>query len=113
MNANDSAQIDRLFHALADATRRDILRRLLTGPITTGEIAEDYEMTLAAIGKHLKVLETADLITTQKVGRARVAVLNIETLQRVQIWLETVDDGAVDAVETAVKLAVDWVESGD
>ncbi len=64
--------LDAVFGSLADPTRRDILQRLLDGELTVSEIALPYDMSLAAISKHLKILERAALIIKRKVGKERV-----------------------------------------
>lgn len=61
--------LDATFHALADPTRRAILAKLATGQASVGELAEPFPMSLPAVSKHLKVLESADLITRHKDGR--------------------------------------------
>jgi len=67
----DDQQVDRIFRALADATRRDILRRTLAGESTVSELADNYEMSFAAVRKHVNVLEEAGLITDHRIGRER------------------------------------------
>ena len=62
-------RIDSLFIALSDSTRRDILERTLGTALTVNQIAIDYDMSLAAVSKHLKVLDDAGLITKRKSGR--------------------------------------------
>ncbi len=62
-------RIDSVFVALSDATRRDILERTSAAPLTVNQIAVNYDMSLAAVSKHLKVLEEAGLITKRKSGR--------------------------------------------
>lgn len=62
-------ELDNIFGALADPTRRDILNRVATTQLSVGQIAEDYNLTFAAVSKHLKVLEKARLIVKSKVGR--------------------------------------------
>ena len=62
-------RIDSVFVALSDATRRDILERTMTTALTVNQIAVDYDMSLAAVSKHLKVLDEAGLITKRKNGR--------------------------------------------
>ncbi len=64
-------EVDRLFRALADATRRDIVRRTLTGEASVSELAGDYDMSFAAVQKHVAVLEGAGLVTKHPRGRER------------------------------------------
>src|SRR5260370_30514509 len=74
--------------ALADPTRRGILARLATGDATVKELAEPYDMSLAAVSKHLKVLETAGLITRGREAQWRPCHLEAAPLQAVAEWLE-------------------------
>jgi DNA-binding transcriptional ArsR family regulator len=79
--------LDKMFGALADPTRRDILVRLGAGPLTVGEIAGPTGMTLTGIGKHLRILEDAGLVTTEKVGRSRRCRLGSERLDEAMKWI--------------------------
>jgi DNA-binding transcriptional ArsR family regulator len=81
-------QLDRTFAALADPTRRAILARLTLGEATVGELAEPFEVSLPAISKHLKVLETADLIIREKRAQQRVCRLKPEALKTASDWIE-------------------------
>ena len=74
--------------ALADPTRRGILARLSTGDATVGELAEPYDMSLAAVSKHLKVLEGAGLISRGREAQWRPCHLEAEPLQAVTKWLD-------------------------
>jgi DNA-binding transcriptional ArsR family regulator len=74
--------------ALADPTRRGILARLATGDATVKELAAPYDMSLAAVSKHLKVLETAGLITRGREAQWRPCHLEAAPLQAVSEWLE-------------------------
>lgn len=78
------AQIDRIFRALADATRRDIVRRTLVGEASVSELARDYDMSFAAVQKHVAVLEAADLVAKIPRGRERIVRGNPETIRRAQ-----------------------------
>ncbi len=71
-NELSDADVDRLFRALADATRRDILRRTLTGEASVSQLAAAYDMSFAAVQKHVAVLEGAGLVTKEAKGRERV-----------------------------------------
>ena len=66
------ADVDRLFHALADTTRRDILRRCGEGESSVSRVAEAYPMSFAAVQKHVAVLEHAGLVTKQRRGREQL-----------------------------------------
>lgn len=80
-------EVDRIFRALADATRRDIVRRTLTGPASVSALAATYDMSFAAVQKHVAVLEGAGLVTKQPQGRERLVHGNPEMIQRAQALL--------------------------
>ena len=82
-------QIDRTFAALADPTRRGILERLGRGDATITQLAEPVGISLTGMKKHVRVLEDAELVTTQKVGRARQCSLGPRRLEDIQEWVET------------------------
>ncbi len=65
-------EVDRIFHALADATRRDIITQVLVGEHSVSELARRYEMSFAAVQKHVAVLESAGLVTKRRHGRERL-----------------------------------------
>jgi DNA-binding transcriptional ArsR family regulator len=79
--------LDRVFHALADTTRRAMLRQMSKGEKTVSQLAQPHELTLAAISKHLKVLESADLIRRRKSGSFQMITLNPEALKSAEQWL--------------------------
>jgi DNA-binding transcriptional ArsR family regulator len=66
------AEIDRVFHALADATRRDLLRRAADGELSVSRLADGYDMSFAAVQKHVAVLERAELVTKTRHGREQL-----------------------------------------
>lgn len=80
-------RLDTIFHALSDATRRAILRDIAKKERTVGEIAKPYDMSLAAVSKHLKVLESADLITREKRGSFQIVHIKVRTLKSAERWL--------------------------
>ena len=86
------AEVDRIFHALADATRRDILRRTLVGEASVSELADAYEMSFAAVQKHVAVLEGAGLVTKEPRGRERIARGDPATIARAQKLLDAYAD---------------------
>jgi DNA-binding transcriptional ArsR family regulator len=93
------AQLDGAFAALADPTRRAILERLGNGSATISELAEPFGMSLTGMKKHVRVLEDAELVSTEKVGRARTCSLGPRRLEDAQRWIETyrqVLDGRLD-----------------
>jgi DNA-binding transcriptional ArsR family regulator len=79
--------LDRIYSALADATRRDILTRLGEGPATIGELAAPHGMSLTGMKKHVQVLEDAGLVSTEKVGRSRRCRLGEERLDDAMAWI--------------------------
>ncbi|HEY7737824.1 MAG TPA: metalloregulator ArsR/SmtB family transcription factor [Candidatus Limnocylindria bacterium] len=82
-----SEDLDLLFGALADATRRGIVERLAIGEATVTELAAPYAISLPAISRHLKVLERASLITRSQHGRWRSARLSPTSLASAAMWL--------------------------
>jgi DNA-binding transcriptional ArsR family regulator len=82
-----SEDLDRLFGALADPTRRGIIERLVVGEATVTELASPFSISLPAISRHLKVLERASLITRSKRGRWRSARLSPASLASAATWL--------------------------
>ncbi|HEV7805323.1 MAG TPA: metalloregulator ArsR/SmtB family transcription factor [Solirubrobacteraceae bacterium] len=82
------SQIDRTLSALADPTRRGVLERLGRGSATITELAEPFAISLTGMKKHVHVLEEAELVTTEKVGRARRCSLGPRRLDDVQEWME-------------------------
>jgi len=80
--------VDRIFRALADATRRDILRRTLQAESSVSDLAEEYAMSFAAVQKHIAVLEAAGLVTKSQQGRLRLVRGNPEAIQRAQALLD-------------------------
>jgi len=81
------ANIDRVFQALGDATRRAMLERLSPGPMSVSRLAEPFNMSLAAVVQHLQVLEEAGLVKTEKVGRVRSCRVEASGLQAAEAWL--------------------------
>ena len=80
-------EIDRVFHALAAATRRDILRRTLTGEYSVSALAREYDMSFAAVQKHVTVLEVAGLIVKRAEGRERLVRADPEMIARARALL--------------------------
>lgn len=82
-------EVDRIFRALADATRRDIVRRTLTEESTVSGLAERYEMSFAAVQKHVAVLEGAGLVIKSTRGRKRYIRGDADTIRRAQMLLDS------------------------
>lgn len=81
-------QLNRVFAALADPTRRDLVARLAGADATVGELAEPYDMSLQAISKHVKVLEEAGLVTRSKDAQRRPVHLDAEVFDLMTKWIE-------------------------
>ena len=81
-------EVDRVFRALADKTRRDIVRRTLIGEVTVSTLASGYDMSFAAVQKHVAVLQGAGLVTNHAQGRERLVQGNPDTIQRAQALLD-------------------------
>jgi DNA-binding transcriptional ArsR family regulator len=84
----DAPGLDATFFALADPTRRAILRRLAEGEATVNELAEPFAMSQPAVSKHLKVLESAGLVSVRQEGRMRPRRLEPEPLEAATGWME-------------------------
>ena len=83
--------VDRVFHALADATRRDIVRRTLHAEHSVSALARLYPMSFAAVQKHVAVLEDADLVTKRRYGRQQLVTGNVATVRRVSRLLDELE----------------------
>ena len=81
--------VDRTLAALADPTRREVLERLGRGSATITELAEPYGISLTGMKKHVRVLEDAGLVATEKVGRTRRCSLGPRRLEDVQQWIDS------------------------
>ena len=81
------ARLDSVFHALADSTRRSILRDLARGEKTVSEVATPFPVSLAAVSKHLKVLEASNLISRKKSGSYHLLRLNARPMKDAERWL--------------------------
>ncbi len=88
-DALTDAEVDRIFRALADTTRRDIVRRTLIGEESVSQLAQDYAMSFAAVQKHVVVLERAGLVTKETHGRERLVRGNPAMIQRAQALLDS------------------------
>lgn len=81
------SEVDRVFAALADPTRRALLERLTGGPLSVTRLAEPFEMSLAAVVQHLQALERAGLVRTEKVGRVRTCRIDPAGLAVASGWI--------------------------
>lgn len=82
-----SPNLDRVFYALADPTRRAVLARLSAGPAAVTQLAEPFDMALPSFSQHLKVLENCGLIRSKKEGRVRTVELAPKPLQAAENWM--------------------------
>ncbi|MBM6593359.1 ArsR/SmtB family transcription factor [Microvirga pudoricolor] len=101
-----SAQLDTVFHALGDATRRRMLRDLAAGERTVGQLADPFAISLAAASKHIKVLERAGLIRRKVRGRTHLCRLEPGPLAGAQEWLgfyERFWTGRLDALDRLLR----------
>ncbi|MDX6583638.1 MAG: hypothetical protein QOI10_2822 [Solirubrobacterales bacterium] len=80
--------LDRVFHALADPSRRSIVERLSQGSATVSDLAEPLPISLPAVLQHLQVLEESGLVRSDKVGRVRTCTIEVEALGPAERWIE-------------------------
>lgn len=91
MNESNEDRADALFHALSDRTRRDILRRVLAGEHSVTALAASYDMSFAAVQKHVAVLERAGLLTKRRHGREQLASGDVEAVRSVASMLDELE----------------------
>ena len=106
MVEHHTSQLDTVFHALGDATRRGMLARLAKGELTVSQLAEPFDMSLAAASKHIKALEAAGLVKRDVQGRVHVCRLNAGPLANAHQWLayyEIFWTNRLDALEALLK----------
>jgi len=84
---NHQPSLDRVFHALADPTRRAIVERLVIGEAPVSELARPLAMSLAAVVQHVQILEQSGVIVTSKSGRVRTCRIEPETLRNAETWI--------------------------
>jgi DNA-binding transcriptional ArsR family regulator len=97
--------LDRTFGALADATRRDIVRRAIDGGEGVAELAEHYPMSFAAVQKHVAILERAGLVTKERIGRRKVVRTNLVGLRVARRLLDQYEElwrGRIDRMTDLV-----------
>ena len=100
-------EADRIFRALADATRRDIVRRTLAGEASVSALAGAYAMSFAAVQKHVAVLEAAGLVTKRSQGRERLVLADPVTIRRAQTLLDSYERIWRDRIERLDALLAD------
>ncbi len=82
-----AADLDRIFHALADPTRRAVVERLGIEPLAVSELAKPFSLSLPAVLQHLQILEASGLVRTEKIGRTRICRLEAAALAAVERWV--------------------------
>ena len=92
VDQKSDAAVDRIFHALADGTRRDILALAVGGRYSVSALAKRYPMSFAAVQKHVAVLEGAGLITKERQGRERLVCTDVHTVQRARALLDSIEE---------------------
>jgi DNA-binding transcriptional ArsR family regulator len=95
---------DRMFGALADATRRDIVRRAIAGEEGVAELAQHYPMSFAAVQKHVAILERAGLVTKRRIGRRKVVGINLEGLRVARRLLDRYEELWRDRIDRMTQL---------
>jgi DNA-binding transcriptional ArsR family regulator len=111
MVENHIADLDLVFHALSDGTRRSLLRRLSEGEKTVGALAADYDVSLNAISKHLKVLTEAELVVRRKSGREQILNLNPQSFGAVREWLQFYEAFWAERLEALANLLTEDSEA--
>lgn len=100
------SDLDGVFRALADPTRRAVVARLASGPASVSELAEPFEMALPSFLQHLKVLEDSGLVVSKKSGRVRTCSIAPERFRQAETWLARqrgIWEGRLDRMEALVK----------
>lgn len=106
MAEQNEERADAFFHALADRTRRDILRRVLAGEHSVTALAAKYDMSFAAVQKHVAVLERAGLITKRRSGREQLASGDVEAIRSVASMLTELEEvwrGRIARIDDLIK----------
>ncbi len=83
----NNAAVDHVFHALAEPMRRALVERLSAGPMSVSDLAQPFDVTLAAIVQHLQVLEQSGIVRSEKVGRVRTCRLEPDGLRVAERWI--------------------------
>lgn len=101
-------EIDRIFHALADATRRDVVRRVLVAEESVSDLARRYPMSITAVQKHVAVLEGAGLVSKRRQGREQRVSGQVHAIRRAQVLLDAYEQvwrGRLDAIDQLLEEA--------
>ena len=103
---HDDDRADAVFLALSERTRRDILRRVLAGEHSVTALAASYDMSFAAVQKHVAVLERAGLLTKRRVGREQLASGDVDAVRSVASMLSELEEvwrGRIDRIEELIQ----------
>jgi DNA-binding transcriptional ArsR family regulator len=82
------ANLDRVFHSLADGTRRAVITQLAKGPASVGDLAQSHRMALPSFMKNIGILEANKIVVSRKKGRVRMCELRLDALASAQTWIE-------------------------
>ena len=114
---NQSLALDRVFHALADPSRRAIVERLTRGPASVSELAKPLPMALPSVVQHLRVLEDSGLVRSEKAGRVRTCRIEPAPLSTAERWIaeqRALWEGRLDRLEAYLaELQAKEAEDGD
>ena len=105
--------LDHMFGALADHTRRDIVRRAIDGEEGVAELAGHYPMSFAAVQKHVAILERAGLVTKQRIGRRKVVRTNLEGLRTARRLLDQYEELWRSRIDRMTELVNDYTRERD
>ncbi|MGO1313270.1 MAG: ArsR/SmtB family transcription factor [Brevibacterium aurantiacum] len=92
MEALSDDQVDLMFQALADRTRRDIVRRVMVEELSVSELADSYDMSFAGVQKHVAVLERARILSKRRVGRSQIAHVEMGAIRTVASLLSELEE---------------------
>jgi len=106
-------RLSRIFAALADPTRRDIVARLTVGDATVGQLAERYEVSFQAVSKHLKVLEEAGLVSRSRDAQRRPVHLNAEVFDLMSSWIDRYREQAEERYRRLDAVLAEMKENGE
>jgi DNA-binding transcriptional ArsR family regulator len=106
-------RLSRIFAALADPTRRDIVARLTVGDATVGQLAERYEVSFQAVSKHLKVLEEAGLVSRSRDAQRRPVHLNAEVFDLMSRWIDRYREQAEERYRRLDAVLAQMKENGE
>jgi DNA-binding transcriptional ArsR family regulator len=100
----DDQDLDRILRALADATRRDIFQRVIVDGLSVSTLAHDYDMSFAAVQKHVSVLERASLVTKERHGREQIVRGSAPALRRATALLATFEEIWIERATTIAEI---------